>query len=116
MHRVPPSDVAADHALVRDVLPHLSAQVRLDLDLPQAVYGSRGLLLRRERLAQRGRDEARGGERVRGDWGGVGGGGEEGGEGGDLGLVEVAHSAAFVDLHAGAEAEGGFLANTVEVC
>lgn len=43
---MPSSDIAADHALVRDVLPHLSAQVRLDLDFPEAVNGLRLLRLR----------------------------------------------------------------------
>ena len=120
VHRVPPSDVAADHTLVRDVLPHLPAQVRLDLDFAQAVDGSRGRLLRRRcrpwgRLPNCGRDVVRCGQRVRGDRRGVRGGGKEGGEGRDLGLVEIADSAAVVDLHARAEAEGGRLPDAVEV-
>lgn len=41
--------------------------------------------------------------------------GEEGGEGGHLGLVQVPDACAVVDLHAGAEAEGRFLADSVEV-
>ena len=112
---MPPSDITADHALVRDVLPHLPAQVRLDLNLPQAVCGRRDLLLR-ERMCQRGRDVAGCGERVCGDRRGVCGGREEGSEGGHLGLVQIAHSAAVVDLHTRAEAEGSRLPNTVEVC
>ncbi|KAL7283352.1 hypothetical protein ACG7TL_002782 [Trametes sanguinea] len=119
VHRVPAADVRADIALVRDVLAHLPAEVGLDLDLAERVRGHRLALARRR--GGHGLRERRGhvvgrGERLEGGGGRVGGRGEEGGEGGHLGLVQVPDSAPFVDLHAGAEAEGGFVADAVELC
>ena len=114
MHRVPPSDVAADHALVGDVLPHLSAEVRLDLNLPETVDRLwHGRL--RGRLAKRWGHEVWRSECMRGHRGRVCGRGEEGGQGRDLGLVQVADPAAVVDLHACAQAKCGFVSNSVEV-
>lgn len=114
MHRVPPSDVAADHTLVRDVLPHLPAQVRLDLNVPETIDGLLDRWLRRG-LRQRRRHVVWCCERMCGDGRRVCRRREEGRERCYLRLVQVAHTTAVVDLHACAEAEGGFRPDAIEV-
>ncbi len=114
MHRVPPSDVAADHTLVRDVLPHLPAQVRLNLDFPETIDWRRNLRLGHG-LRQRWGHVGGCCEHVWGDGGRVRGRGQEGSEGCHLRLVQVAHPTAVMDLHACTEALGGFLPDAVEV-
>ena len=130
---MPLANIAANHALVSDVLPHLALQVRLNPQPAQRVHplrllswewrgrrvelrevrpGARQSLQRRRR---RGRLECRRGER-RAWWdGGRGGRGEEGGNGGQLRRVELAHATGVVDLQAGADAAGGVATDPVKV-
>ena len=127
------ADIATNHALVGNVLPHLAFQVRLNPQPTQRIHTAR--LLSREwrrrrvefrevgpcarqslqRSRRRGRLECRRGEwRAWGD-GGRGGRGEEGGNGGQLCCGELAHATGVVDLQAGTDATGGVATDPVEV-
>ena len=132
-HRVPLANVAANHALVGDVLPHLALQVRLDPQPAQRIHPLR--LLSREWRGRRvelrkvrpgtreslqwrrwrGRLECRRGERRAWRDGGCGGRGEESGNGGQLRRVELAHATGVVDLQAGTDAAGGVATDPIEV-
>jgi hypothetical protein len=132
-HRVSLADIAANHALVGDVLPHLALQVSLDPQPAQRIHPLRPLLRERwrwrieprkvhprawqslQRRRWRGRlERGRGEWRTRGD-GGRGRRGKESSDGGQLRRGELAHATGVVDLEAGADAAGCEATDPVEV-
>lgn len=134
-HRMPLPDIAPDHPLVRDILPHLSLQVRFDPQPTQRVRTfcfvprewrgrhvqffevrayARQALERRRRWwgwLECGRREGRAGRDGRG-----GRRREEGGDGGHLCRRQLADATGVVDLEASADAAGGVTTYSVETC
>lgn len=112
-----PANIAPNQPMMRDILPHLALQLRLDLQVLQPIFRNACLLAPRQLWCSgRGlwRDERGGREGERRERRNGGGGGEEGREGGYLRGCEVAYFGTVVDLKPGADARGSVVPDPVE--